>query len=40
MINYVSKKGSTWNPATCTFENGEYLAIISENSVINCNCVM
>ena len=31
---HVCKKDDTWNPSTCTFENGEYLASIINDSAI------
>ena len=33
-INYVKK---IWNPATCSSENGKYLANIIDDSVIMCD---
>ena len=35
-IMYV-KKSCIWNPATCSCENGKYLASIMDNSAITCN---
>ena len=35
-IMYV-KKCCIWNPATCSCENGKYLASIMDNSAITCN---
>ena len=35
--NIVSKKEYIWNLATCSRENGNYLASIIEDSVITCD---
>ena len=32
--HHICEKGYIWNPATCTYENGTYLASIIGNSVI------
>ena len=31
------KKGYTWNPVTCSCENGKYLGSIIDNLVITCD---
>ena len=31
------KKDYVWNPATCNFENGKYLASIMDDSAIKCD---
>ena len=31
------KRNYIWNPATCSCENGKYLANIMDNSVITCD---
>ena len=33
-------KNYLWNPATCSCENGKYLASIMDNSVIMCDEVI
>ena len=33
----MSKKDKIWNPATCSCENGKYLASINDDSVITCD---
>ena len=34
--NHICEKYYIWNPATCSCENGKYLASISDDSVITC----
>ena len=34
--HYRCEKGYIWNPATCSWKNGKYLASIIDNSVITC----
>ena len=31
---------TVWNPDTCSCENGKYLAIITDDSVITCEGIM
>ena len=33
---HVCKKRLFWNPSTCSYENGKYLASIMNNSAITC----
>ena len=33
----VCEESSTWNPSTCTCENGKYLKSIIDDSVITCD---
>ena len=33
----MREKDYMWNPATCSCGNGQYLASISDNSVITCD---
>ena len=33
----ICENGYIWNPATCSWQNGEYLAYIMDNSVITCH---
>ena len=35
--HHVCEKSCIWNPATCSCENGKYLASIMDNSAITCN---
>ena len=35
--HYVCKKDYIWNPATCSCENGKYLASIIDDSVVSCD---
>ena len=35
--HHVCEKDYVWNPATCNYENGKYLASIMDNSVIMCD---
>ena len=35
-IIYV-KKEYVWNPSTCIYENGKYLANIADDSIITCD---
>ena len=35
--HYICKKDYTWNPATCNYENGKYLASIMDDSAIMCD---
>ena len=37
---HVCEKDYVWNPATCKFENGKYLASIMNDSVIICDEVI
>ena len=37
---HVCEKDYVWNPATCSCENGKYLADIIDNSVIICDEVI
>ena len=32
----VCEKGYIWNPATCNYENAEYLASITDDPVTTC----
>ena len=34
---HVHERDQIWNLASCSFENGKYLASITDNSVIMCN---
>ena len=34
---HVREKDYVWNPATCSCENGKYLASVMDNSVITCD---
>ena len=34
---HVCEKDYVWDPAACNCENGKYLAIIKDNSVITCD---
>ena len=34
---HVCKKDCVWNPVTCNYENGKYLAKIMDDSVIMCD---
>ena len=34
---HACEKDYIWNPATCSCENGKYLAIIMDDSVITCD---
>ena len=35
--HHACKKDNTWNPCTCTCENGEHLASIIKDSMITCD---
>ena len=35
--NIIYEKDYTWNPATCNWENGKYLASIIDDLVITCD---
>ena len=35
--HHVCEKYYIWNPSTCTWENGKYLASIMDDSAITCN---
>ena len=35
--HHICQKDYIWNPATCSCENGKYLASIIDNSVITCD---
>ena len=37
---HVPEKDYVWNPATCSCENGKYLASIMDNSVITCDGIL
>ena len=34
---HVFEKDYAWNPATCSYENGKYLASIMDDSAIKCD---
>ena len=34
---HVREKDYVWNPATCSCENGKYLASVMDNSAITCD---
>ena len=36
----MCEKDYIWNPATCSYENGKYLGIIIDNSVITCDDII
>ena len=38
-VNVCVEKDYIWNPATCTCENGEYLASIIDDSAIKCDYI-
>ena len=35
--HHVCKKDNIWNPATCNYEIGKYLASITDDSMITCD---
>ena len=37
---HIYEKNYIWNPATCNYENGNYLASIMDDSAIICNEVI
>ena len=36
-MHHLYEKDSIWNPATCSCENGKYLASLIDDSVIMCD---
>ena len=38
--NQIYKKDCIWNPATCSCENGKYLASIDVDSMIMCSGII
>ena len=37
---HVCNKDYTWNPATCSCENGKYLGSVIDNSVLTCDKII
>ena len=37
---HICEKDYVWNPSTCNYENGKYLASIMDNSAIMCDEVI
>ena len=35
--HHACEKGYTWNPALCSCENGKYVGVITDDSVITCD---